>query len=268
MKVKSMFRCGFLVSVALTVLLGFTPLWADLYYEMTTTEYSQTPGGESTTVDQQKGYIKSDRMKMEEVTDNQATIIRLDEELVWQVDHNAKTYSQITFAELEELSGQQAAAMKESQERMEEMKKMLDSMPPEQRAMMEHQMQQAMQMQSAMSEPPKVTKTGKKEKILGHTCEEYRFEWGAMNWDMWTCEEIVPDIDFSRFYQGFEVAKPMMEQLAKIKGFPLKTIMTTGMAGTTSKTTSEVTKLKTNTIKNSEFELPQGYRQVSHSQWD
>lgn len=245
-----------------------TPVWADLYYEMTTTEYSQTPGGESTKVDEQKGYIKSDRMKTEEVTDNQATIIRLDKELIWQVDHNAKTYSQITFAELEELSGQQAAAMKEAQEHMEEMKKMLESMPPEQREMMEQQMQQAMQMQSAMSEPPKVTKTGKKEKILGHTCEEYRFEWGAMNWDMWTCEEIVPDIDFSRFYQGFEVAKPMMEELTKIKGFPLKTIMTTGMAGTTSRTTSEVTKLKTKTIKSSEFELPQGYRQVLHGQGD
>jgi hypothetical protein len=268
MKVRSMFRWGLLVSVALMVLLGFTPLWADLYYEMTTTEYSQTPGGESTKVDEQKGYIKSDRMKMEEVTDNQATIIRLDEELVWQVDHNAKTYSQITFAELEALSGQQEAAMKEAQEQMEEMKEMLESMPPEQRAMMEQQMQQAMQMQSAMSEPPKVTKTGKKEKILGYTCEEYKFEWGPINWDMWTCEEVVPDIDFSRFYQGFEGAKAMTEELAKIKGFPLKTIMTTGMAGTTTRNTSVVTKIKTERIKSSEFELPKGYRQVSHDQWD
>jgi hypothetical protein len=268
MKVKSMFRWGLLVTVALTVLLGFTPLWADLYYEMTTTEYSQTPGGESTKVDEQKGYIKSDRMKMEEVTDDQATIIRLDKELVWQVDHNAKTYSEITFAELEELSGQQAAAMKEAQEHMEEMKKMMESMPPEQKAMMEQQMQQSMQMQSAMGEAPKVTKTGKREKILGYTCEEYKFEWGAMNWEMWTCKEIIPDIDFSRFYQGLEVAEPMMEELTKIKGFPLKTIITTVVAGTTSRSTSEVTKVKTERISNSEFELPKGYQQVLHGQGD
>jgi len=262
----STFRALFLVVV---ILFLFTTLVeADLYYEETTTNYSSTPGGEKTIVETGNGYIKSDRMKTEDLTNKTAIIVRLDKELIWNMDHNQKTYSEVTFAELEELSQQQAAAMKESQEQMEEMKKMLESMPPEQRAMMEKQMQQAMQMQDAMSEPPEVTKTGKKSKILGYDCEQYRFKWGAMTWDMWVSDQIVPDIDFSRFYQGFEVAKPMMEELAKIKGFPLKTIIMTGVAGTTSKNTSEVTKVSTKTISNSEFELPQGYRQVPHGGGD
>jgi len=240
-----------------------TPVWGDLYSETTITEYSSTPGGETTEVDHQKGYAKSDRMRSEDLTDKQATIIRLDKDLIWEIDHNKKTYSQVTFAELEELYRQQEVAMKQSQEQMT---KMMESLPPEQRAMAEKQMQQAMEAQAAMAKPPEVVKTGKKDKILGYTCQQYKLSWANMTFDMWVSEEIAPEIDFSKFYRGLLMGGPLAEGLSEIKGVPLKTVMETEAAGTQSRYISEVTKLKTKKISDSEFELPKGYREVPYGQ--
>lgn len=263
MQVKLHSKFNLLSWGVIILFLFTTPAWADLYSETTNTEYSSTPGGETTEVDHQKGYAKSDRMRNEDLTDKQATIIRLDKDLVWEIDHNKKTYSQVTFAELEQLYRQQEVAMKQSQEQMT---KMMESLPPEQRAMAEKQMQQAMEAQAAMAKPPEVTKTGKKDKILGYTCQQYKVSWANMTLDMWVSEEIAPEIDFSKFYGGLLMAGPLAEGLSEIKGVPLKTVMETEAAGTHSRYISEVTKLKTKKISDSEFELPKGYREVPYGQ--
>jgi hypothetical protein len=242
-----------------------TSVWADLYYEMTSTEYSSTPGGETTKVDYEKGYVKSDRMKSDDLTNKQATIVRLDRELVWEIDHNKKIYSQVTFAELEELYSQQEATMKESQEQMAEM---MESLPPEQRAMMEKHMQQAMEMQGAMSKPPEVTKTGKKDKILGYTCQQYKVNWAGTAWDMWVSDEIVPEIDFSKFYQGLGMMGHVAKAFSEAKGIPLKMVIESEAGETHSRTTAEMTQVKTTRISDGEFELPKGYQEVSHGQED
>ncbi|KPJ49259.1 MAG: hypothetical protein AMJ41_03265 [candidate division Zixibacteria bacterium DG_27] len=265
MQIKLHSKFNFLSWGVIILFLFTTPVWADLYYEMTSTEYSSTPGGETTKVDYEKGYIKSDRMKSEDLTNKEATIIRLDKGLVWEIDHNRKIYSQVTFAELEELYSQQEATMKESQEHMAEM---MESLPPEQRAMMEKHMQQAMEMQAATSKPPEVTKTGKKDKILGYTCQQYKMSWSNMTWDMWVSEEIVPEIDFSKFYKGLGMVGPLAEGFSEVNGLPLKMVVETEAAGTHSRTTTETTKVKTKKISDDEFELPKGYTEVPYGQGD
>jgi flagellar biosynthesis GTPase FlhF len=263
MQVKLHSKFNFLSGGIIILFLLVTAVWADIYYEMTSTDYSSTPGGETTEVDHQEAYVKSDRMKSEDLTDKQATIIRLDKELIWEIDHSKKTYSQVTFAELEELYRQQEAAMKQSQQQMT---KMMESLPPEQRAMAEKQMQQAMEAQAAMAKPAKVTKTGKKDKILGYTCQQYKVSWANMTWDMWVSEEVAPEIDVSKFYKGLIMAGPLGEGLSEVKGAPLKTVLETEMAGTHSRYISEVTKVKTKKISDDEFELPKGYREVPYGQ--
>jgi hypothetical protein len=263
MQVKSRSKFHFLFSGAIILFLFTTPVWADLYYEMTSTEYSSTPGGETTKVDYEKGYVKSDRMKSEDLTNKEATIIRLDKGLVWEIDHNKKIYSQMTFAELEELYSQQEAAMKESQEHMAEM---MESLPPEQRAMMEKHMQQAMEMQAATSKPPEVTKTGKKDKILGYTCQQYKVNWAGTAWDMWVSDEIVPEIDFSKFYQGLGMMGHVAKAFSEAKGIPLKMVIENEVGETHSRTTAEMTQVKTTRISDGEFELPKGYQEVAHGE--
>jgi len=266
MQVKLHSKFNLLSWGVIILFLFTTPVWADLYFEMTDTDYSSTPGGETTEVDHEKGYIKSDRMKIDDLTNKKTTIVRLDKELVWEIDHNEKTYTQISFAELEEKISREMSRPPVSPEQMAQMEEMMKSMPPEQRQMMEQSMEMARGAQTAFTEPPEVIQTGKKKKILGYTCELVKVSFGKiMTWEMWVSKEIASDIDFSKFSLGLGMPKPMAEGFSKIKGFPLKTVQESKMTGTYHKSTSEATKLKTKKISDKEFELPKGYKKVAVS---
>ncbi|MFQ5868437.1 MAG: DUF4412 domain-containing protein [Candidatus Zixiibacteriota bacterium] len=242
-----------------------TPVWADLYYEQTTTDYSSTPGGEKTIVETGKGYVKSDKMKTEDLTNRQAMIIRLDKELIWEVDHDKKTYSEMTFEELEKMAAEGMSAPQMSAEERQQMEEMLKSMPPEQREMMEKMMGGMMETGESMFEP-KVTPTGKKEKLLGYTCEIVDVTFGAgITGKFWVSDKILSEIEYSKFLQRMPSQTSAMEEFSKMKGFPLKSVTETRMGMIQSKSTSVVTKLKTKKIGDQEFEIPKGYKKVAFS---
>jgi hypothetical protein len=72
-----------------------------------------------------------------QVSEKDAMIFRLDKEMIYNIDNLKKVYSAMTFAELEAFSKK---ANSEMNEKMSEMSKQLESMPPEQRKMMEKMM--------------------------------------------------------------------------------------------------------------------------------
>lgn len=67
--------------------------------EQVVTTQSSSGGGES---EEQKEiiYLRSNMMRIDEPDENQTTIIRLDKEFLWHIDHNAKTYTQVSLLEL------------------------------------------------------------------------------------------------------------------------------------------------------------------------
>lgn len=90
-----------------------------------------------------------------------SVIVRLDKKLIYQIDANEKTYSEMTFDEWE-------AQMKKMNEKMnaqsDELKKKMEGMPEEQRKMMEQMMGNKMAPKGKDGKV-EVVKTGESKKV-------------------------------------------------------------------------------------------------------
>jgi len=179
-------------------------------------------------------------------TDGNDTIIRLDSEKFITIDNKKKTYSEMTFKQMWDMLNQAGAALgKMPAEQMEAMKKMMGSTD------------------TAFS----VTKTGTGEQIAGYATDKYLLK-GPMEMDIWSA----PDLKIpSAYYDAmkFQAAanpmfdmKKMFEEMKKIGGMPLKTVMTIKMMGNAMTTTKTVTSIEKGAIPASVFEVPAGYKLV------
>jgi GLPGLI family protein len=193
-------------------------------------------------------------------SENQATIFRLDKEMIYQVDKQKKEYSEMTFAEFEAFAKKTSSEM---DTKMSAMKKQLEGMPPEQRKMMEKMMGGA-GIGAKTDAQIDVMKTTEKKTINGYSCIKYAMqENGKEIGSVWTTTA-VPDfntmqkdiIEFAKRMaaqmpmKGAQIAAAMM----KIGGFAIQT--------TIFGVTTMVTKLEKKSIPASEFEIPAGYKKV------
>jgi hypothetical protein len=146
---------------------------------------------------------------------------------------------------------------------MAEMEKKLESMPPEQRKMVEQMMGDKLKGASGESSVD-VTKTTETKTISGYPCTKYVVKQGDKDFaTLWTTTS-VPDFsgmkdDFKEFSARVSSMIPMKgAQIAtamkKVEGFPIQT----SLAGIT----TTVTKVTKGSIPASEFEPPQGYTKV------
>src|SRR5919197_5550213 len=98
--------------------------------------------------------------------DGNATIVRLDKELIISVNNEKREYSQMTFAELE-------TKMKEVRSKvdiaMQEMQKKMADMPPERRKIIEQMMGKNLGLGSGGGKL-EVKKTGESKTISGYAC--------------------------------------------------------------------------------------------------
>jgi hypothetical protein len=112
-------------------------------------------------------------------------------------------------------------------------------------------------------EPPKVTKTGKKDKVAGYTCEE----WDVENQDKTKLELCVADQGASFFHlplTGIPTEHAWALELLDGKHFPLR-----GVAYEKDGTESgrvEVTKIDKRSLDAAEFEVPAGYKVIDLQQ--
>jgi hypothetical protein len=194
-------------------------------------------------------------------SDNNATIFRLDKELVYLIDNKKKEYSEMTFTEMEALTKKMSS---ELDGKMAEMKKQMENMPPEQRKMMEKMMGS-----TAMGGNPNaktvVIKTAESKTISGYPCVKYALkEDGKEVGSVWTTTK-VPDYgsmqkDMKEFGRRMAALMPrgaaqMVAAMEKVVGFTIQTTI----AGIT----STVTKIEKKTIATSQFEVPSGYKKVT-----
>jgi hypothetical protein len=240
-----------LFCLALLLCAGSTP-YADVMYEMvSTSEGMMGMKGETN----MRIFVKGDRSITEMTADDptggkmtDTKIIRLDKGVIWAIDHEKKTYTEIAIE-------QEKPSVGTSEEEI--------AMPD-----------------------IKVVRTGETKKILNKDCEEVivtmdiENEEGATKLEqtMWVTTDFPGYKEIQEFQSHMSGSGSMSSSMmggnkktfeefqkktSEIEGFPLEIdmemIMGAGGMSFSFLTHSEVTKIETNPISDKVFEIPAGY---------
>ncbi len=241
-----------IVAAASLLCLAVTAFSQGLYYEAKIEGAGSERG--------QQMYMAPKKMKSIDLNTqgNSVMIVRLDKEVMWQLNPAKKTYSEVTFAQLEQMVGKMGAKMDDA---MAKMQKELEGLPPEQRKVVEEMMKGKMPGMAAGGGTVTVRNTGERQTISGFPCVKYV----AMRGDdqlmaLWTTRSVQGFDEFAKDWKEFgkrmaalapRFGKEMADAYKDIDGMPIKT-----QAGGI---TTTVTKIERRSIPASEFEIPAGY---------
>ena len=189
-----------------------------------------------------------------ETRNGSVMIFRLDKQLLWIVNPEERTYSEMTFADMEKMANKGAEKMAAMKERMKEM-------PEERRMMME-------KMMGINDQPVEVKNTGESKTVSGYKCTKFLVLRGNEEMmSLWVTDglkEFKPLMaDWKNFSERMstmtaQFAKGMADIYKKIDGFPMQTALS--VMGQTM--TTNVTKVEKRSTPASEFEVPSGYKKV------
>ncbi|MBN2339599.1 MAG: DUF4412 domain-containing protein [Acidobacteria bacterium] len=173
------------------------------------------------------------------------SIIRFDEKKILTLDHRTKTYSEVTFDQLQTMLDRAGEALEEHGEEMETVKKMMGL--------------------ADMSIT--VTEAGPGETIAGYPTAKYLLR-GPMEIEIHAATDLrIPPA----YYDMMKLRAPdnpvldmkkLIDEMKRIEGFPLKTVTTMKMMNMEMKTTRVVTSIEKGAIPAAVFEIPAGYRRV------
>ena len=245
---------------AAVLVIAAAAAWAQgVYWESTMTGTGMEPKAS-------KMYYMPRMFKHVDVSTGEAMIVRLDKQMMYRVDPKDKTYSEITFADMEAKMKKAGATM---DAKMEEMQKRLASLPPEQRKMIEDRMG-GLAMGNMKDAKFDVTKTGEKKEVSGYGCTKYDVTRDGKEFmTMWVTKDVH---DFDAMRKDFEeygkmmsamnemMGKGMIAAMQKIDGFPMQTEIS-GM-------TTVVTKVERQSTPVSEFDVPAGYTKMKSTMFD
>lgn len=241
-----------LLVVGLAAVFAASALAQGVYWESIVLLKGKEEGKDMVT----KSYYAPKRMKVESGRD-EYLIFRMDQEKIYTVKPEDKTYYVMTFKDIEQVGKKVNAEMAKLEEQMKQM-------PEEQRKMMEQMMGDRM---PGKKKPHKfdVKKTGEKRAISGYACVKYVVtDNGKQSMTLWVTPEVkafamMRDdmLEQTKRMAAFaqEMGGGMVEAMQKIDGFPIEVEMSDQM-------TTRVTKLEQRSIAASEFEIPAGYKEV------
>jgi hypothetical protein len=231
-------QCAVFIAVA-AVLFSFTASGQGLYVE------SKTSTGDKI----EKFWYRPHMFRSTEEK-GKITVIRLDKEVIYSIDPDKRTYSELSFSEMNGMRDKIAAMMK----------KRMESMSPEQRKMLEGKMGEAKERSSRYE----VSKTGETKSISGFTCTKYVVKrYGGETETVWAAADIGGGMeslrqDMEQFMKKMSTSlgtgKVGTEWYTEIRGFPIQT--------ESHGSTRTVTKIEQRSINGSEFEVPAGYTKV------
>ncbi len=194
-------------------------------------------------------YVSGNALKRT-ASDGTDVILRLDAQKMILVDNAKKTYSEITFQQMDEAMSKASAAM--------------TNMPPEAMAQMR-------KMMGNMASEVTVTDTHTGETIAGYTTEKYLVK-GPMDMEIWAAPALkVPP----QLYDAIKLRLPrnpmfdfgkLYDEMKKINGWPVKQVTTMKMMGMESRTESVVTAVEKGAITKTTFDAPAGYKKVEFGQ--
>ena len=225
------------------------------YMEQTTVRKSNMPMQPPEVTEKEKVFYKKGKFKSMNLTTGKSMIYRFDKELMWTIDNNNKSYTEVTFAQMQE-------SMQKMQSTMQQEMK---NVSPEQRKMMEKLMGKKMGKMFGGDEGGfeiTINRTGKKQKFMGYNCEQVFLNLNEEPMmEMWISDKYSMGNDFLKVYQKMGFMKGELPKDAeKIQGIPLATKMTVDMGMGKMESESKVTKLEKTSVPDSEFEVPSGYK--------
>ena len=174
-------------------------------------------------------------------------ILRLDQQKMYVVQTKQKTYSELTFDEIQK----RAAAATTGTE----------GLPPEAAAQMQ-------KMMGGMGGGMTVNDVGPGETIAGYATEKYHIVMGSAEMDEWMAPAIVLSPMFYDAMMAILPSNPMFDtkklygELKKLKGVPMKSVTTMKMMGQVITTTTVVSSVDKSPIPAAAFEVPAGFKLV------
>ncbi|MEK7249033.1 MAG: DUF4412 domain-containing protein [Bacteroidota bacterium] len=210
-------------------------------------------------------YAMPRKMKVVQQGDREhpITIIRLDREVLWQLNPEKKTYSEMTFAQMEAMMSKAGGKMDAAKAKMQEQMK---NMPEEQRKMMEKMMGERMPGMSGTTDAAvEVRNTGERKTISGFACTKYTVAQGENTiMTLWVTRDVRGFNELREDWKALSrrmaamtarFGKEMADAYKNIDGFPIQTEMGHGVITT-------VTRVERRSTPASEFEIPAGYAKV------
>ena len=238
---------GFVFFLGLLFQGAVTFLYAeDFTIEKQSTSSGMMGSGGGTTTSTEYYSDNAIRSNSSEGTD---TIIRLDTQKVVTIDNIQKTYSEMTFQQLQELVDKSLSQLDENSEAMAAMKKMM----------------------GPASDSFTVTNEGPGGEIAGYATEKYHMQ-GPMDIYLWAAPDFsIPE----KYYDVMKSRLPknplidfdkLYNEIKKINGMILKSELVIKVMNMEIKTTEITTSAQKGPIPLSVFQVPEGYRPVPFDQ--
>jgi len=206
---------------------------------------TNTSGGKTSTTTQ---YFSGNATKSA-TSEGTDSIVRFDQQKLITIDNKKKTYSEMTFQQMQEMMDKAGAGM--------------DSMSQDPAAAAALKKM----MGGGNSGPLTVTKEGPGEAIAGYATEKYQVT-GPFDMEIWAATDLkVP----AAYFDAMKIRLPanpmfdmrkMYDAFKQIDGWAVKSVMTMKMMGRTITTTMEVTSVQKGAIPPSTFDVPAGYKLV------
>lgn len=244
---SSFLRCFIvLLTTAGSASLGLAQIASVLSQDLTLHKETVSSGmmGQGGGTIQSTVYLSSRVMK-QTASDGNDFIVRFDEGKFITVDHNKRTYTELTLEQLQKAIDEIPQEMGENQEEMEAMRRMMGSVAAD----------------------FSVTNQGAGETIAGYSTQKYLIA-GPMQIEVLAAPELkVPAI----YYDALKIHAPqnpffdlskLYDELKKIEGIALKEVMTLNIMGMSVTTTSVVKSVEKGPIPASTFDIPAGYKAV------
>jgi len=237
--------------LCLVLLFAGSALAQGLYWESTTST-SGGPMGDRTTTAQNFAMPKMFKI----VNSPKVMILRMDQEKMYDVNTGTKTYSEMTFAEIEGFA-------KKAGDKMAAFREKIKNLPPDQQKKMEGL---ASMMGGGAEEKIEVNATGDTKTVSGFACTKYVLKKGGKDFaTLWVTKGVsgfdnlrADWVEFGKRMAALTNMTGMGEAYQKIEGFPMETDM--NMMGTI---TTVVTKVEKRSTPASEFDVPAGYTKTA-----
>jgi hypothetical protein len=237
-------------ALVLLTMIGTALLAQGLYYE------SVTKGGMLGDKEiPSSTYLMPKMFKHVSQPEGNSVILRMDQQKMYNVNPKEKTYSEMTFTEMEEQMKKMSAKMDSQMAQLEESMK---NMPPEQRKMMEGMMGSKMGKPGAEVQ---LVRTDEKKKVSGFNCMKYVAKEGEKDlMTLWATKEVRGFESLRKDYEALTkrmmsmnpgFMKGLVDAMLKVDGFPMETEWG-GM-------TVMVTKVEARSTGAAEFAVPAGY---------
>jgi hypothetical protein len=249
---KKMCFGAMLISVAIIGVLSLTALippataqLSNLLSQGVTMTMTTTSNGKTSTMTQ---YFSGNATKSMS-TDGNDSIVRFDQEKLISIDNKQKTYTEMTFQQMQEMMdqvGQSMAGLSDNPQAAAALKKMMGG---------------------GDSAPLAVTKQGPGEPVAGYATEKYLVT-GPMDMEIWAAPDLKVPV---AYYDAVKIRIPanpmfdmrkMYDAFKQVNGWPVKYVMTMKMMGRSITTTTEATSIQKGAIPASTFEIPAGYKKV------